>query len=107
MARTLITNRRPPAATPDWSGWATMLGLQRAAPSMAYSLVNVAPSSKSPRPGEHAVRIHPIGELVGVVPEGLVEVAVPAREPGDDIVEGALHLVLVQRQDALQHRRDT
>ena len=50
------------------------------------------------------MRIHSIGELVGVVPEGLVEVAVPALEAGDDIVERPLHLLLVQRQDALQHR---
>ena len=45
IPRTLITKRRLPAAAPAWSGWATMLGLHRAAPSMAYSLVNVAPSS--------------------------------------------------------------
>ena len=45
MPRTLITNRRLPAAVPVWSGWATMLGLHKAAPSMAYSLVNAAPSN--------------------------------------------------------------
>ena len=45
IARKLMTKRRLPGGTPDWSGAATMLGLHTAAPSMAYSLVKVAPSS--------------------------------------------------------------
>ena len=45
IPRTLIKNRRLPAAVSVWSGWATMLGLHSAAPSMAYSLVKVAPSN--------------------------------------------------------------
>ncbi len=45
MPRMLITNRRQPPAVPAWSGCATILGLHNAAPSMAYSLVNAAPSS--------------------------------------------------------------
>ena len=40
-----MTNRRLPSAVPVWSGWATMLGLHSAAPSMAYSLVNAAPNN--------------------------------------------------------------
>ena len=45
IPRTLITNRKLPGAESVWSGWATMLGLHSAAPSMEYSLVKVAPSN--------------------------------------------------------------
>ena len=51
IARTLMRNRTLPGLTIVWSGCSTMLGLHSAAPSRAYSLVKVAPSS-SRRAGE-------------------------------------------------------
>ena len=38
-ARRLRTNRVSPGPRPDWSGWATIDGLQRAAASTEYSAV--------------------------------------------------------------------
>lgn len=45
MARTLITNRTWPEASPVWSGWATIEGLHSAADSTEYSWVKYAPMS--------------------------------------------------------------
>ena len=69
IPRTLITKRRLPAAVPVWSGWATMLGLHSAAPSMAYSLVKVAPSNSIRASESSQAGIEPVGELVGVPAE--------------------------------------
>ena len=81
-----------------------MLGLHNAAPSMAYSLVNVAPSSSIRASESSHVGIQAIGEFVGVPAEGADQIAVTPVEPGDDIVQRRPHLVLVQGQDARQHR---
>ena len=86
MPRTLITNRRLPAAVPAWSGWATMLGLHNAAPSMAYSLVNVAPSNNFRASESPPVGIQPIGEFTGVPTEGAEQIAVTPVEADDDVV---------------------
>ena len=104
MPRTLITNRRLPAAVPVWSGWATMLGLHSAAPSMAYSLVNVAPSNNIRASDRSSVGIQAIGEFAGMPAEGADQIAVPPVEAGDDIVQRRAHLVLVEGQDARQHQ---
>ena len=104
MPRTLITNRRLPAAVPLWSGWATMLGLHNAAPSMAYSLVNVAPSNNIRASESSLSGIQAIGEFTGVPAEGADQIAVTPVEAGDDVVQRRPHLVLVESQDALQHR---
>jgi hypothetical protein len=45
MPRTLSATRAWPACRPPWSGPSTALGLHRAAASVAYSAVKVAPSS--------------------------------------------------------------
>ena len=41
-----MTNRTAPVGSPDWSGCATMDGLNSAAASRAYSLLKVAPTSR-------------------------------------------------------------
>ena len=51
------------AARPTGRGAATMLGLHSAAPSMAYSLVKVAPSSSCRVSESVAARVEPVGDL--------------------------------------------
>ena len=80
-----------------------MLGLHSAAPSMAYSLVNVAPSNNIRVVGDLGVGIEPIGEFSGVPAEGADKIAVPPIESGDDVVQRRQHLALVECQDAGQH----
>ena len=79
MARTLMTNRTLPGLTPVWSGCITMLGLQRAAPSMAYSLVKVAPSSRRRVGDSWQFRVEAIGELVGVPEERFGQAVMSTR----------------------------
>ena len=91
------------AAVPVWSGWATMLGLHNAAPSMAYSLVNAAPSnniraSESALSGSDDQRVR--GRAGGRCHQGRGD----ARQAGDDVVQRRAHVVVVQGQDARQHR---
>jgi len=66
---TLITNRRLPGAVPVWSGCATILGLHNAAPSIAYSLVNTAPSNKHSRLRKITGGIKTVGDFMGVPTE--------------------------------------
>ena len=72
---------------PIWSGCATMLGLHNAAPSIAYSLVNVAPSNSIRVSDSSRVGIQPIGELTGVPAERAGKIAVTPVEAGDDVVQ--------------------
>lgn len=53
-----------------------------------------------PRLGELALGIEAIGELVRVLTERVDEGAVTVSEAGLDIVQGSLHLVVAQGQDA-------
>ena len=57
-----------------------MLGLHNAAPSMAYSLVNVAPSNNIRDFGQFAVGIQAIGEFTGVPAEGADQISVTPVE---------------------------
>ena len=82
-----------------------MLGLQRAAPSMAYSLVKVAPSSRRRVGDSWRVRVEAIGELVGVPEERVGQAVMSTLEPRDHVVEAPLNFVVRQRQDALQDCR--
>ena len=82
-----------------------MLGLQSAAPSMAYSLVKVAPSSRRRVGDSWRSWVEAIGELVGVPEERLGQAMVSTLEPRHHIVVASLNLVVRQRQDALQDRR--
>ena len=89
IARTLITKRTLPGLVPAWSGCSTMLGLQRAAPSMAYSLVKVAPSSK--RRVEKAAVLGPDDRrAIGVPQERLVQPVMSTSEACVHIVITAL-----------------
>ena len=81
-----------------------MLGLHNAAPSIAYSLVNVAPSS-SIRSSERSLsRIQAVGEFPRVPTEGSHQIAVATGEPGADLGQRRPHLLLVESQNALEHR---
>ena len=59
-----------------------MLGLHSAAPSMAYSLVKVAPNNNIRDSDEFAVGIKAIGELAGVAAERAGQVAVTPSRSG-------------------------
>ena len=63
-----------------------MLGLHNAAPSMAYSLVNAAPSNNFRASESSRVGIQPIGEFIGVPTEGASKIAVTSVEADDDVV---------------------
>ena len=80
-----------------------MLGLQSAAPSMAYSLVKVAPSNSIRTSESWMVGIKAVSELVGVPTERAREVAVTSVEADDDVVQRRPHLVFGQGEDALEH----
>ena len=56
-----------------------MLGLQSAAPSMAYSLVKVAPISRRRVSESWQFWIEAIGELVGVPEEGVGQAVMATR----------------------------
>ena len=67
-------------------------------------MVKVAPSSNIRASDTRAPGSQPIGQLTRMPAESIAEVAVPAVESGDDIVQRAQHLVFTQREDARQHR---
>ena len=81
-----------------------MLGLHNAAPSMAYSLVNVAPSNIVRASDSSACRIQPISQFARMLAESAHQVAVPPVETRNDIVQRRADVILVQGQDAPQHR---
>ena len=81
-----------------------MLGLHNAAPSMAYSLVNVAPSRYRSRLGQFGRRIQPISQFARMLAESAHQIAVPPVETRNDIVQRRADVILVQGQDAPQHR---
>lgn len=62
-----MTNRRLPTAVPAWCGCATMLALRNAAPSIAYSLVNIAPSNNIRASERITGGIEAIGDFTGML----------------------------------------
>ena len=99
-------NPQLPWASPLWSGCGTALGLHSAAPSIAYSAVNVAPSTSS------AVRAHrrPLA-AAGARPIDACAVEQSRRSRGGgrrsratSSAASSLDLGLGQRQHPLDHR---
>ena len=81
-----------------------MLGLHNAAPSIAYSLVNVAPSNNIRASERSLAGSRRSASFTGVPAERARQIAVTSVEAGDDVVQRRPHFVLVEGQDARQHR---
>ena len=103
MPRTLITNRRLPAAVPRLVRMCHHAGVAQRRPLNRVLAGEYRTQQQHSRLGEITVGIEAIGEFTGVPAECADEIAVTPVEAGDDIVERRAHLVLVEGQDASQH----
>ena len=103
MPRTLITNRRLPAAVAAlvWVGHDA--GIAQRRPLDGVLAGECRPQQQHSRLRQLAVGIEAIGEFTGVPAERADQIAVTPVEAGDDIVERRAHLVLVEGEDALHH----